>query len=121
VVLSEVQIFCLSTLVVFQFIRYASYISVNIKIDVMLNATQVVTVYFATVETVSNSLCTEEIVLIDVAMSRVMSVGWSNAYQLIVFLYPVIQFCYIYFSENKWTVNSFVSKKNDRNIFSVFI
>jgi hypothetical protein len=48
----------------------ASYISVNINTDVTLKATQVVTVYFAVVETVSNSLCTEEIVLMDVIMLR---------------------------------------------------
>jgi len=44
------------------------YFSVNNNADVTLNATQVVTVYFAVVETASSSLCTEKIVLIDVTM-----------------------------------------------------
>ena len=93
----EVQSFFVSLLLrCFNSFVSASYISVNIKADVTLNATQAVTVSCTFVQNVSSSLCTEELVLIDVVMLREMSVGWSHTKKRIVILYSVIMIYYIY-------------------------
>ena len=99
----------------------ASYISVKIKTDVTLNALQVINVQFAAVETVSSCLCTEDMILMDVVMLREMPCGLSHAKKRVFFLCSIIKLYCICWIENKWNVDCFVLKKNDRNIFSIFV
>jgi isoprenylcysteine carboxyl methyltransferase (ICMT) family protein YpbQ len=63
----------------------------------------------------------EDVVLIDVVMLREMAGGLSHVKKRVFFFCSVIKLYCICWIENKWTVDSFVLKKNDRNIFSIFV